>query len=634
MKAICLARAALALSAIAATLAQAGGPLGLCNSAPLKYSGTGTVNLNYDQGTLGVRTKAQADAIVDAATALWTNVSTSSVVLGRGADLPTDVTTANYTTYYNKFSDSLNPVIYDNDGSLTDLLLGTGSHNSVLGFAGSASFGSPTCRYAEGQAVINGGKTVSDSTMITVIAHELGHLIGLDHTQLDSSQGLAGANYPLMYPIAFRTLPTLHEDDMAAISALYPDATATAAYGTLQGTFTLADTVTPIRGANIWAQNNITGQVFSGVSDYLTQGTGAFKMLVPPGSYTLHAESIDTRFTGGSSVGPYSDGSTDSSFLAPLYTGTTPMAALTLGLGNMVNIPISAGCVANTAFRLDGTGVVTGNCGAVTVGNLAGHLGNLSTRGQVLAGNDVMIAGFIVGGTTPKTVVVNVAGPSLASAGITNALANPVLNLVRSSDNAVIASNDNWQAQSAASVSAIAASGFRPANPLEPAVMATLAPGAYTAIVQGAGGATGVGLVGVFEVDHPESPLVNMSTRGQVLTGNDVMIAGFVVQGTTPQTVVVNVAGPSLVAAGITNALANPTLSLVRSSDNAVVASNDNWQSQAATSVAAIQASGFKPNNPLEPAVIATLAPGAYTAIVSGAGGGTGVGLVGVFKTP
>jgi hypothetical protein len=98
--------------------------------------------------------------------------------------------------------------------------------------------------------------------------------------------------------------------------------------------------------------------------------------------------------------------------------------------------------------------------------------------------------------------------------------------------------------------------------------------------------------------------------------------------------VVVNVAGPSLVAAGIPNALANPSLTLVRASDNSVVASNDNWQTQSAASVNAIVAAGFQPNNPLEPAVIATLQPGAYTAIVSGVGGATGVGLVGVFRTP
>jgi hypothetical protein len=129
------------------------------------------------------------------------------------------------------------------------------------------------------------------------------------------------------------------------------------------------------------------------------------------------------------------------------------------------------------------------------------------------------------------------------------------------------------------------------------------------------------------------SPLINISTRGQVLTGNDVMIAGFIIGGSSAQTVVINVAGPSLVNFGISNALADPMLTLVRA-DQTVVASNDDWQSQSAANVAAIRASGFQPNHPQEPAIIATLVPGAYTAIISGFNGGTGVGLVGVFSTP
>jgi hypothetical protein len=261
---------------------------------------------------------------------------------------------------------------------------------------------------------------------------------------------------------------------------------------------------------------------------------------------------------------------------------------------------------------------------------------NISTRMKVLTGNDVMIAGFIIGGSTPKTVVVNVAGPSLANFGIASPLANPKITLVRSSDQSVVKSNDDWQAQAApADVAAILASGFQPNDPLEPAIVATLQPGAYTAIVEGVNNATGVGLVGVFEVDHAEIPVTNISTRGQVQTNNDVMIAGFIIQGTASKTVVINVAGPSLVPFGIINALANPTLTLVRSSDQSVVKSNDDWQAQANPGdVTAIQATGFQPNNSAEPAIIATLPPGAYTAIVQGAGNTTGVALVGVFAVP
>jgi len=249
---------------------------------------------------------------------------------------------------------------------------------------------------------------------------------------------------------------------------------------------------------------------------------------------------------------------------------------------------------------------------------------------QVLTGNDVMIGGFIIGGSSSKTVVVRARGPSLIPFGITNALANPTLQLVRSSDQVTIATNDDWQ--NASNASAITASGFAPSNSLESAILMTLPPGGYTAIVSGVGGGTGVGIVEVFEVDHPEIPLANISTRGQVLTGNDVMIGGFVVQGSGPQTVVVRARGPSLVPFGITNALANPMLQLVRSSDQVTIATNDDWQN--ASNASAITASGFAPSNSLESAILITLNPGAYTVIVTGVGGGTGVGIIEVFTTP
>ncbi len=139
-------------------------------------------------------------------------------------------------------------------------------------------------------------------------------------------------------------------------------------------------------------------------------------------------------------------------------------------------------------------------------------------------------------------------------------------------------------------------------------------------------------IVEVFELDRSESPLANISTRGQVLTGNDVMIGGFVVQGTGPRTVVVRARGPSLAPFGIANPLGNPELRLVRSSDQTNVASNDNWVN--APNRLALEASGFAPSNILESAILVTLDPGAYTAIVSGAGGTTGVGLVEVFTLP
>jgi len=263
-------------------------------------------------------------------------------------------------------------------------------------------------------------------------------------------------------------------------------------------------------------------------------------------------------------------------------------------------------------------------------GTAPGMISNLSTRGQVLTGNDVMIAGFVIGGSSAKTVAIVATGPSLAAAGIANALANPTLTLVRSSDQAVLAINDDWQ--QAANAAAVQSSGFAPPDSRESAILATLPPGAYTAIVAGAGGGTGMGLVAVYEVGQSTVPLVNLSTRGQVRTGNDVLIGGFVVGGSSAQTVVVRASGPSLAAYGVPGVLANPTLTLVRSSDNAVIATNDNWGS--AANAAQVSAMGLAPAHAAESAILATLPPGAYTAIVSGVGGGTGVGTVEVFRAP
>ena len=259
---------------------------------------------------------------------------------------------------------------------------------------------------------------------------------------------------------------------------------------------------------------------------------------------------------------------------------------------------------------------------------------NLSTRGRVQAGDNVMISGFVIGGSAPKTVAVVVTGPSLSAYGITNPLANPKITLVRSAGQTVIASNDNWQdgcppGFACATPSQLTAAGFAPSHPLEAAVLITLQPGAYTAIVEGVGGGVGTAVAAVYEVDEPTRPLVNISTRGLVLTGDDIMIAGFVIQGSGPQTVAIVATGPSLGQYGIASPLANPTLTLVRSSDQAVLAINDDWGN--ATNASQISASGFAPSHAQESAILVTLQPGAYTAILSGVGNTTGTGIVAVY---
>jgi photosystem II stability/assembly factor-like uncharacterized protein len=287
------------------------------------------------------------------------------------------------------------------------------------------------------------------------------------------------------------------------------------------------------------------------------------------------------------------------------------------------------GVVLTSSIREQGAKVVFASMttGIYVLDQRPPRLANISTRGQVQTGFDVMIGGFVISGSAPKTVVIRAIGPSLATFGVTGALANPTLQLVRSSDNATIATNDDWG--TAANAAQITASGFAPSHPQESAMYLTLQPGAYTAIVSGVGNTSGVGLVEVYEVDHPEVALINISTRGKVQTGFDVMIGGFVVLGDGPQTVVIRAIGPSLANFGVNGALANPTMQLIRISDNATIATNDDWGS--ASNAALIQSSGFAPSNALESAILISLQPGAYTAIVSGVQNGTGVGLVEVY---
>jgi hypothetical protein len=249
----------------------------------------------------------------------------------------------------------------------------------------------------------------------------------------------------------------------------------------------------------------------------------------------------------------------------------------------------------------------------------------ISTRMQVLTGEDVLIGGFIVGGSTAKNVIVRARGPSLGSAGVANTLANPMLQLVRASDQQVIGTNDDWG--SAANAAQISASGFAPADASESAILMSLSPGAYTAIVSGVNNGTGVGIVEVYEIDYPQVPLTGISTRGQVQGGDGVMIGGFTIQGEAPQTVIVRARGPSLGSASVANPLSNPTLTLV--SGQSVLATNDDWGT--AANAVQVQASGFAPAHPQESAILISLFPGAYTAIVGGAGGATGVGIVEVY---
>jgi len=251
---------------------------------------------------------------------------------------------------------------------------------------------------------------------------------------------------------------------------------------------------------------------------------------------------------------------------------------------------------------------------------------NISTRASVQTGSGVAIAGFIITGTGPKQVVIRGLGPTLTNFNVTGVLADPTLGLYDESGTS-IASNNDWKSTQQA---AIQATGLAPSFDVESAILITLQPGNYTAILSGNNGTTGVGLVEVYDISGGGlNELTNVSTRGLVGTGENVVIAGFIASGGDGSTqVVVRGLGPTLVQFGVSGTLADPTVTLMDSNGN-VVQSNDNWKDSQQTE---IQNSGLQPTNDLEAAILATVPAGNYTAILSGNGGGTGIGLVEVYK--
>ena len=247
-------------------------------------------------------------------------------------------------------------------------------------------------------------------------------------------------------------------------------------------------------------------------------------------------------------------------------------------------------------------------------------LGNISTR-LVWWKRAITcsLAAFIITGTQPKEVILRAIGPSLPLSGT---LADPYLEL-HDSTGAIIASNDNWRSTQE---QAIIATGVAPANDAESAIVMTLDPGTYTAIVRGANGGTGIGLIEAYDLDQSvDSKLANISTRGLVQTGDNVLIGGFIVLGESPANTILRAIGPSLPVSG---ALADPTLEL-HDGNGTLLMSNDDWKTDQESEIIA---TGIAPTKAAESAIVATLAPGNYTAIVRGKNNTTGIGLVEVYQ--
>jgi hypothetical protein len=295
------------------------------------------------------------------------------------------------------------------------------------------------------------------------------------------------------------------------------------------------------------------------------------------------------------------------------------------------------------------TGTLTGGPGGNFTAAIAsgvsfsdGFLRNLSTRGPVGTGNDILVAGFAVAGSTPKRVLIRAIGPTLAAFGVTGALADTRLDLFNG--NTLVVANDNWGGAGDVIAASNAIGAFPLAtNSLDSVVVATLPPGLYTAQVSGVGGRTGVALVELYDLDTLQAfstqKLTNVATRGVLTTAQNQIIAGFMVSGTTSKKVLIRAVGPTLGRApfNVPGTVADPMLRLVRG-DGSVIRENDNWEtgndaaliSEASAKVGAFALSaGAK-----DCALLINLPPGTYSAQVTGAAPGTGTVLVEVYEVP
>jgi Matrixin len=281
------------------------------------------------------------------------------------------------------------------------------------------------------------------------------------------------------------------------------------------------------------------------------------------------------------------------------------------------------------ADDISGAQSIYNNGPAYLFGNPAPNLLNLSTRGLVGTGGNVLIGGFIIQGSQPATVILRAIGHSLAARGVSSPLTDPVIEL-RNAAGTLVAQNDDWVTDGNAQT--IASYRLDPSNSRESALFQTLNPGNYTAVVRAFdnndGDLTGTALFELFDLHITGGRLGNISTRGQVLTGNDVVIAGVVIGGSASKEVVIRGIGPSLSSSGIAGALSNPLIEL-HDSSGAIIATNDNWQSD--ESAARVQQAGLAPTQPVESALDRSLNPGSYTVILRGVNNATGVGLVEIY---
>jgi YD repeat-containing protein len=429
------------------------------------------------------------------------------------------------------------------------------------------------------------------------------------------------------------------------------------------GTFTAVTTA--LTGGTAAGQTlTFNGQLASGVLSGSIQELGLpFSATVdPPGGSSAAIAGLYQASTVGSSNGvTYSIlGTQGEVFALSVTSGVVAAGTGSVAASGAFTVPTAAGAiisgtvspttttVAGTiALPAGGTVSFTGLSSATTATN---RLVNLSVRGQV-TGPNILIEGFVIAGSTPKTLLLRAVGPGLTSFGLTGVLTNPDLQLFDSNANVLLA-NSGWGGGGTLAADFAQAGAFPLANSsTDAAAVISLQPGAYTTQTSNAGtGGGGVALEEIYDLDTSQQSqyprLVNMSGRGQVGTGSDVLIGGFVIDGNSPETVLIRGLGPGLGQFGVTGTLAAPLLSIYDSNGN-VLAKNQSWgtpltvsQGQTAANAPTIAAAAASVGafslaaGSSDSALIVNLAPGAYTAQISGVNGAVGSAMIEIYELP
>jgi hypothetical protein len=276
-------------------------------------------------------------------------------------------------------------------------------------------------------------------------------------------------------------------------------------------------------------------------------------------------------------------------------------------------------------------GALGGPCGLAQAQE-SPALFNVSTRGQVGTGDNVLIAGLVIEGSAPRTILFRVLGPTLSNFNVAGVLNDPTVTLYSGSSQ--IGSNDDWESD-AASAQTARDVGLNPPSSRECVIVRTLAPGAYTAIVNGKNSTTGVALVEAYDLDTRASTapsfsrVLNLATRGRVGTGDNVLITGFVLYGSQPRNLLINAIAGSLAEFNVSGVLQDPKIELYNAAGQKI-AEDDDWISS--SNFEAIANTGASPRDPLESSLWVQLNPGAYTAVVSGVAGGQGIAMAELYE--